>query len=585
MASHCSMACRVRPAAANWFAVAVLPGVQTVESWRPRVLANDNSRVRIGVSTDTLVKTNYLNLTGTNVMVALVDSGVDAAHGDLRDRVSADRAAGLTDTVGHGTHVAGIIAGSGVMSTNPVNVGGVLESNDFGSLTGADFRGKAPLAKLFSLPFQVSDGYLQERAAQTNALISNNSWHYANERGYSISAASYDAAVRDALPTVTGSQPVLFVFAAGNEGGGGENGQGGVSDTINSPATAKNVLTVGAIEQLRNITNATVLYAGCADVLVTNIANDITNVTTETVCPTNYPWLGMTDSDTEVAAFSSRGNVGIGIEGDFGRFKPDLVAPGTFVVSTRSSKWDENEYYSPSNHHILTRIGQTVEGTNLHSYSALILANAVALTIALVDRSADLPIYVWRGTDYNNTNTPPDFTGTNQVSFPGDAALSPVDAGWTWAIGNPGPNQTNSYTMISDLITTNDNGNYFEVLSNLNNTLGPDYRFESGTSMSAADASGTLALMQEFFTTSLKRSASPALLKALLINGARSVGGVAYDFQVQSVRNFQGWGLLRMQNSIPGSLTNFVAGQPASMWFSDQSPESALPLNLSGAPP
>ena len=570
---------RVRPAAANWFAVAVLPGVQTVESWRPRVLANDNSRVRIGVSTDTLVKTNYLNLTGTNVMVALVDSGVDAAHGDLRDRVSADRAAGLTDTVGHGTHVAGIIAGSGVMSTNPVNVGGVLESNDFGSLTGADFRGKAPLAKLFSLPFQVSDGYLQERAAQTNALISNNSWHYANESGYSISAASYDAAVRDALPTVTGSQPVLFVFAAGNEGGGGENGQGGVSDTINSPATAKNVLTVGAIEQLRNITNATVLYAGCADVLVTNIANDITNVTTETVCPTNYPWLGMTDSDTEVAAFSSRGNVGIGIEGDFGRFKPDLVAPGTFVVSTRSSKWDENEYYSPSNHHILTRIGQTVEGTNLHSYSALIPANAVALTIALVDRSADLPIYVWRGTDY--TTTPPDFTGTNQVSFPGDSALSPVDAGWTWAIGNPGPNQTNSYTMISDLITTNDNGNYFEVLSNLNNTLGPDYRFESGTSMSAADASGTLALMQEFFTTSLKRSASPALLKALLINGARSVGGVAYDFQVQSVRNFQGWGLLRMQNSIPGSLTNFVAGQPASMWFSDQSPESALPTGAS----
>ena len=40
-----------------------------------------------------------------------------------------------------------------------------------------------------------------------------------------------------------------------------------------------------------------------------------------------------------MAAFSSRGNVGIGIEGAFGRFKPDLVAPGTFIISTRSADW------------------------------------------------------------------------------------------------------------------------------------------------------------------------------------------------------------------------------------------------------
>ena len=34
-------------------------------------------------------------------------------------------------------------------------------------------------------------------------------------------------AVRDALPFVSGSQPVLFVFSAGNAGGGDNNGQGG----------------------------------------------------------------------------------------------------------------------------------------------------------------------------------------------------------------------------------------------------------------------------------------------------------------------------------------------------------------------
>ena len=574
---------RVRPPPANWFAVAALPGVQTVESWRPRVLANDRSRVRLGVSTDTLVTTNYLNLTGSNVLVALVDSGVDATHPDLVGRAFADAPAMLVDSDGHGTHVAGIIAGSGLMSTNPVNVGGILESNDFGSVAGADFRGKAPLAKLFSMPLNVPDAFLQERAAQTNALISNNGWHYAGESGYSIGAASYDAAVRDALPTVTGSQPVLFVFAAGNEGSGEDNGQAGRSDTIDSPATAKNVITVGAIEQARNITNAIVFFEGCTNMTVTNNINGTDVVTNVTVCPTNYPWSGMTSSDTEVAGFSSRGNVGIGIEGDFGRFKPDLVAPGTFVVSTRSAQWDEQAYYNPTNHHVLTRTAQTVEGTNLHSYSALIPANAVGLTVTLVDRSANLPIYVWRGTDYSTT--PPNFIGTNRVSFPADAPLSPLDATWTWAVGNPSSNQTNSYTIVRDLITTNDNGNYFEVLSNLNNSISgaPDsatpphyYRFESGTSMAAADASGTLALMQEFFATRLNRSASPALMKALLINGARSVGGVAYDFQVQNARNFQGWGLIRLNNSIPGGLTNFIAGQPSSMWFADQSPSNAL---------
>ena len=33
----------------------------------------------------------------------------------------------------------------------------------------------------------------------------------------------------------------------------------------------------------------------------------------------------------------------------------------------------------------------------------------------------------------------------------------------------------------------------------MNDSLGPYYRYESGTSMAAADVSGTLALMQEFF--------------------------------------------------------------------------------------
>ena len=65
-----------------------------------------------------------------------------------------------------------------------------------------------------------SDSYVQETPALTNALISNNSWVYDGDSAYDLAAASYDAATRDALPGVTGSQPVLFVFAAGNDGNG-----------------------------------------------------------------------------------------------------------------------------------------------------------------------------------------------------------------------------------------------------------------------------------------------------------------------------------------------------------------------------
>ena len=109
-------------------------------------------------------------------------------------------------------------------------------------------------------------------------------------------------------------------------------------DSIQSPGTAKNVITVGAIEQLRNVTNK---VWKCSTVSGTN------------ACVTNQPWLGMTDSSDQVAAFSSRGNVGINIEGEFGRFKPDVVAPGTFVISTKSAQWDTNAYYNPTRQYIL----------------------------------------------------------------------------------------------------------------------------------------------------------------------------------------------------------------------------------------
>ncbi len=191
----------------------------------------------------------------------------------------------------------------------------------------------APLANLYSVAaindtlnsMIVSDQDLQETAALTNALISNNSWNYDGDSAYDLAAASYDAAVRDALPGRTGSQPVLFVFSAGNAGNGDNDGGSGDQDTILSPATAKNVITVGALEQLRNITNIVTALDGTS--------NDV--------------WWTWTDKSYQVAWYSSRGNVGIGTEGTYGRFKPDVVAPGTFVISTRSGTMEYQRLLQP----------------------------------------------------------------------------------------------------------------------------------------------------------------------------------------------------------------------------------------------
>ena len=166
----------------DWTQLAQLTGLQFIEPAHRRQVANDLSRVTLGISPDTTspidqgYAVNGLPLTGNNVVVAVNDSGVDTNHPDFSvggtaqapGTVPPSRVWGLApidmvDTNGHGTHVAGIIAGNGSASFTPpyTNVGTYAE----GSVPNADFRGKAPSAYLFSL----NDGRFTDYQLQTNA--------------------------------------------------------------------------------------------------------------------------------------------------------------------------------------------------------------------------------------------------------------------------------------------------------------------------------------------------------------------------------------------------------------------------------
>ena len=133
------------------------------------------------------------------------------------------------------------------------------------------------------------------RAYHSGARISSNSWGGYGDGSYDVDAQEYDALVRDAQPAdaaqpLEGNQEMIIVFAAGNDGSSG-------SSTINPPGSAKNVICVGASENVQSIGGTD--SSGISD-------------------------SGANSAD-DIADFSSRGPC------QDGRQKPDLVAPGTHV--------------------------------------------------------------------------------------------------------------------------------------------------------------------------------------------------------------------------------------------------------------
>ena len=250
----------------------------------------DSTMNRVSVTVGARAVQATLGLTGAGIGVAVIDSGVTGWHDDLTYKggsllvkvKNGQRVAGFVDFVngrttpydsyGHGTHVAGIIAGNGY--------------GTFGSRAGI-----APDAHLVSL--RVLDG--NGRGVISN-VIAALEWAVANRVAYNIRVInlSVGAAVTESYNTDPLAQAakravdagIVVVAAAGNLGKNslGKAQYGGIT----APGNAPWVLTVGASSTQGTVGRADDVYA----------------------------------------PYSSRGPSAIDYQA-----KPDLLAPGTGVVS------------------------------------------------------------------------------------------------------------------------------------------------------------------------------------------------------------------------------------------------------------
>lgn len=234
-------------------------------------------------------------LTGAGVRVGVYDHGIDTAHDDF------DGAAGVSRVVvalpvdsSHATYVAGIIAGNGARSDKKDSW-----NTDNGGMA-YQWRGIAPAAELIDAAkvkaaLAANAPTLRNHITSHSMDLSNHSYWLTTDGEYDAVNELHDALIRgddagDGAPV----PPRLHVHSAGNFGSAPKNGhQRGYFSLGNQ---LKNALVVG-----------------------------------------NY-WV-----DGERVAITSS----LGPTHD-GRIKPDVVAPGGYVMSTGFCTASDNPKYLPS---------------------------------------------------------------------------------------------------------------------------------------------------------------------------------------------------------------------------------------------
>lgn len=160
---------------------------------------------------------------GQGVTVAVLDTGIDDTHPDFAGRIVEEKNFTSTedtaDHVGHGTHVASTIAGSGARS-------------------GGKYVGVAPKASLLigkvcgTTQCEDSDILAGMQWAATRAKVINMSLGGPDSDGVDP--------LEEAVNTLTAQTGALFVIASGNDG---------LDNYVSSPASADAALAVGAVDK------------------------------------------------------------------------------------------------------------------------------------------------------------------------------------------------------------------------------------------------------------------------------------------------------------------------------------------------
>ena len=425
------------------------------------------------------ITANSRGYDGAGIEVAITDTGLDTGDADTIHLDFAGRIGdisswpvqsinwgcgvplnvgvddGAEDKVsGHGTHVTGSVAGDGTRSS------GVIK----GIASEAVINFQA-VEQFTDWPLGCySDGYyltgipddvrlLLNEVYEWGARVQNNSWGGGEYGEYDQQAAYFDDFIH--------SHPDMTVVVSAGNAGKDVNDDGYVDlSSITSPATAKNVITIGASDNERTSGGiATVTWQVYWDFDVPPTSDDLTS-----------------DNRNELAAFSSRGPMADG------RIKPDLVAPGTNILSTKSSQSSASGWGSYNSYYMY--MGGTSMASPLSAGAATVVrdflkSNGIANPSAALIKATLI-------------NSAVDINGYTEPQKPGDPAIKLLEA------NNPIPNMHEGWGRIDVAAATTPSARRFvDNATGLGTTETATYRYyvDAGTplkiSLVWSDAEGT----------------------------------------------------------------------------------------------
>ena len=332
---------------------------------------NDKARDIIGATV-----ANSRGYNGSTQIAAVSDTGIgggttSTAHVDIpSSRVAAifnwpGAAGGCFQTVvndgsidvdsGHGTHTSGSVlsdGGAGGLGQGVAPAASLVFQSTENWVTITSFCqivGGYPPNGYFLTGLPSNLGTMYQQAYNAGARIHSNSWGAALAGDYTVDSANTDSFVWT-------NRDMVITFSAGNEGTDANSNGVVDNDSIGSPATAKNVLTVGASENARadnypcdtslTYTSQDAYQSGqTCNSMGGNQANFLGTYGQRWGAdfPANPLFSDVSAGNSgQMASFSSRGPT------DDTRIKPDVVAPGTWILSAFSSLYQQG-YGDPVN--------------------------------------------------------------------------------------------------------------------------------------------------------------------------------------------------------------------------------------------